>query len=207
DQNGVLSRSLAGNGQVADGRRVWVGNFDGQGGDDLLLYSPDDQNWWIGRFDSSGSLSWVQAGNTTGFGQVWDGRPFWVGNFDGQGGQDMLFYSPADQNWWLGRFGSSGSLSWVQAGNTTGVGQVAQEPFWVGNFDGQAGDDILFYYPGLQNWALGRFDGNGALSWTIAGNTAGFGQVWDGRPFWVGNFDGGVADRMLFYSPFDQNWW
>jgi hypothetical protein len=61
------------------------------------------------------------------------------------------------------------NLSWVQAGNTTGFGQVAHDPFWVGNFDGQAGDDILFYYPGLQKWALGRFDSNEALSWTLKG--------------------------------------
>src|SRR3712207_7120476 len=33
-------------------------------------------------------ISWSLAGNTAGFGQVADGRPFWTGNFDGQGGEE-----------------------------------------------------------------------------------------------------------------------
>ena len=190
-----------------DGRPFWVGNFDGQGGGDILFYYPGDQNWWLGRFDGNGSLGWNLAGNTAGFGNVADGRRFWVGNFDGQGGGEILFYYPGDQNWWLGRFDGNGALGWNLAGNTAGFGDVADgRPFWLGNFDGQGGDDILFYYPGDQNWWLGRFDGNGALSWNLAGNTAGFGQVWDGRPFWVGNLDGQGGGDVLFYYPGDQNW-
>jgi len=104
-----------------------------------------------------GPLNWQRAGNTAGFGQIADGRPFWTGNFDGQGGDDILFYFPGDQNWWLGRFDGNGALNWQRAGNTAGFGQVADgRPFWTGNFDGQGGDDILFYFPGDHNWWLGR---------------------------------------------------
>jgi hypothetical protein len=208
DMSWKLAGNTAGFGQVADGRPFWVGNFDGQAGTEILFYYPGDKNWWLGRFNSSGTLTWNLAGNTAGFGQVADGRPFWVGNFDGQGRTDILFYYPGDKNWWLGRFNSSGTLTWNLAGNTAGFGQVADgRPFWVGNFDGQGRTDILFYYPGDMNWWLGSFDNNGVQSWKLIDNTAGFGQVADGRPFWVGTFYGRAGDDILFYYPGDKNWW
>jgi len=60
---------------------------------------------------------WTLAGNTSGFGQVWDGRPFWVGDFNGGGKSDVLFYFPGDGNWWLGSFNGS-QLTWNFSGNT-----------------------------------------------------------------------------------------
>jgi hypothetical protein len=78
---------------------------------------PGDRNWWLGRFDAAGKLNWNLAGNTAGFGQVADGRPFWTGDFAGDGKNDVLFYFPGDGNWWLGRL-PAGQLNWNLAGNT-----------------------------------------------------------------------------------------
>ncbi len=212
DANGTLSWNHAGNtagfGQVADGRPFWAGNFAGDAKSDILFYFPGDKNWWLGRFDANGTLTWNLAGNTTGFGQVWDGRPFWTGDFTGDGRVDVLFYFPGDKNWWLGRFDANGTLNWNHAGNTAGFGQVGDgRPFWTGDFAGDAKSDILFYFPGDKNWWLGRFDANGTLTWNHAGNTAGFGQVADGRPFWTGDFSGDAKTDLLFYFPGDGNWW
>ena len=59
--------------------------------------------------------------------------------------------------------------------------------------------------------------GTGQLSWTNAGNTAGFGHaINDGRPFWIGRFTAYPGspfgtppdrDQVLFYAPEDGNWW
>ena len=212
DAAGVIQWNLAGNttgfGQVWDGRPFWVGDFAGTGKSDILFYYPGDRNWWLGRFDAAGVIQWNLAGNTTGFGQVWDGRPFWLGDFTGDGKRDVLFYYPGDRNWWLGRFSAAGVIQWNLAGNTTGFGQVwDKRPFWVGDFAGDGKTDILFYYPGDRNWWLGRFDAAGVIQWNLAGNTTGFGQVWDGRPFWVGDFAGTGKTDILFYYPGDRNWW
>ncbi|MCY4725922.1 VCBS repeat-containing protein [Nocardioides sp. STR2] len=212
DATGKLNWNLAGNttgfGQVADGRPFWIGDFAGDHRADVLFYYPGDKNWWLGRFDGNGKLNWNLAGNTAGFGEVWDKRPFWTGDFTGDGKTDVLFYYPGDKNWWLGRFDATGKLNWNLAGNTTGFGQVADgRPFWIGDFAGDHRADVLFYYPGDKNWWLGRFDGNGKLNWNLAGNTAGFGQVWDKRPFWTGDFTGDGKTDVLFYYPGDKNWW
>ena len=146
------------------------------------------------------------AGNTSGFGQVWDGRPFWTGDFTGGGRTDIMFYYPGDRNWWLGR-SDGGQLRWNIAANTNGFGQVWDgRPFWTGDFTGDGRTDIMFYSPGDRNWWLGRSDG-GQLQWSIAANTNGFGQVWDGRPFWTGDFTGDGRTDILFYYPGDKNWW
>src|SRR4029079_18119884 len=137
--------------QVGDGRPIWIGDFTGDGKSDVLFYYPGDMNWWLGSFDGT-SLDWQLAGNTKGFGQVGDGRPFWVGDFTGDGKSDVLFYFPGDKNWWLGSFDGA-KLNWTLAGKSSGFAQFGDgRPFWVGDFTGDGKSDVLFYFPGDKNW-------------------------------------------------------
>ena len=202
----ALVGNTAGFGNLGDGRPIWAADFAGTGKADILFYFPGDKNWWLGQFDGNNQLTWALAGNTTGFGQVWDGRPFWINDFTGDGKADVLFYFPGDHNWWLGSFNGT-QLNWRLAGNTAGFGNVADgRPIWTANFTGGAAYEVLFYFPGDKNWWLGSFNG-GNLTWTLAGNTSGFGQVWDGRPFWIADFNGDGRADVLFNFPGDKNWW
>src|ERR1043165_3069246 len=146
----------------------------------------------------------------SGFGNLADGRPFWIGDFNGNGRSDVLFYYPGDDNWWLGSHsGPGGQIVWSLAGNTAGFGHGINDgrPFWTGRFSRADRDEVLFYYPGDDNWWLGSYDGN-QLVWSFAGNTAGFGHgINDGRPFWIGDFNGNGRSDVLFYYPGDDNWW
>ena len=137
----------------------------------------------------------------SGFGNLADKRPFFTGDFNGDGKSEILFYTPADSNWWLGTF-IGRTLTWSLAGNTAGFGNLADgRPIWTADFAGTGRTDILFYSPGDRNWWLGQFDASGNLTWNLAGNTAGFGQVWDGRPFWIADFTGDGKSDVLFYYP------
>ena len=169
----------SGFGSLADfGQRpVWIGDFDASGRADVLFYFVGDQNWWLGRPPApTGPLAWSLAGNTVGFGQIWDGRPFWIGNFSRADRAQVLFYYPGDDNWWLGSHDGN-QLQWSFAGNTAGFGHGINDgrPFWIGNFSRADRAQVLFYYPGDDNWWLGSHDGN-QLQWSFAGNTAGFGH-------------------------------
>lgn len=109
----------------------------------------------------------------SGFGNLAEGRPFWKGDFNGNGRSDMLFYYPGDDNWWLGSHqGPGGQIAWSFAGNTAGFGHGINDgrPFWTGRFSRADRDEVLFYYPGDDNWWLGSHDGN-QLAWSSAGNT------------------------------------
>jgi hypothetical protein len=57
--------------------------------------------------------------------------------------------------------------------NVRGPGINDGRPFWIGDFTGGGTADVLFYYPGDDNWWLGSVQ-NGQLNWTLVGNTAGF---------------------------------
>src|SRR5712691_11049210 len=92
----------------------WVGNFTSSQQLDLLFYSPGDGNWWLGRFTET-RLNWKLVGNTAGFGNLADGRPVWMGKFIEAGQINLLFYSPADGNWWVGYLEEE-RLNWKLAG-------------------------------------------------------------------------------------------
>jgi hypothetical protein len=193
---------------INDGRPFWVGRFSQAARDEILFYYPGDDNWWLGSYDGN-QLAWRLAGNTAGFGHgINDGRPFWIGDINGDGRDEVLFYYPGDDNWWLGTWDGN-QLAWSFAGNTAGFGHGINDgrPFWVGRFSQAARDEILFYYPGDDNWWLGTYDGV-QLVWSFAGNTAGFGHsIADGRPFYVSDFDGDGKSEIDFYYPGDDNWW
>ena len=52
-------------------------------------------------------------------------------DFSGTGRAKVLFYSPGNQNWWLGSMSTSGTQNWRLAGNTKGSGNTAQDPTWL----------------------------------------------------------------------------
>jgi len=93
----------------------WIGAFNGGNDTQILFYSIGDSNWWLGTFSGS-QLSWTKAGNTQGFGNI-SKYQFWTGAFSGGSNTQILFYSAADGNWWLGTI-SANQLTWALAVNT-----------------------------------------------------------------------------------------
>jgi hypothetical protein len=167
-----------------------------------LNYCYDDDPGCMGP-----GFAWSPLTNTTGFGNI-SRDPTWIGDFTASGRSQVLFYSPGDDNWWLGSFNGS-QFTWALIGNTKGFGHRINDgrPFWIGRFSTTDRDQVLFYYPGDDNWWLGTING-AQLSWTLVGNTKGFGHaINDGRPFWIGDFNGGGRADVLFYYPGDDNWW
>ncbi|WP_329117799.1 M12 family metallopeptidase [Streptomyces sp. NBC_01465] len=192
----------SGFGDLADGRPFWTGDFTGDGATDIIFHFPGDQNWILGTVQN-GQLGWSLVGNTAGFGDV-TGNPFWTGDFTGNGRTELLFYYAGDQNWWLGSI-TGGQLSWTRVAVTTGFGDVTGNPVWAGDFTGDGRTELLFHYPGDQNWWLGSVTG-GQLSFDLVGNTAGFGDV-SHNPFWTGDFTGDGKTDIIFHYPGDRNWW
>ncbi|MYZ16899.1 M12 family metallopeptidase, partial [Streptomyces sp. SID337] len=70
---------------------VWLGRFQGQSGTDLLYYSPTRRHWFLGR-TTAGTLGFSDVGDTSGFGDSTDGRPFWTGDFTGGGRTEIMFH-------------------------------------------------------------------------------------------------------------------
>jgi hypothetical protein len=183
-----------------------VGNFTGSGHTEILFYASNDGDWWLGHFSDT-QMDWTLVGNTSGFGNLLEDHRFWFGHFSNPDQIDLLFYTAADGNWWLGRF-STMQLRWSLACNTSNFGNLYDDrPFWVGDFLGTKRSAILFYTPADGNWWLGHFSAQQQLTWNRACNTSHLGNLNDGRPFWTGNFSSQDQTDLLFFSPDDGHWW
>jgi hypothetical protein len=186
----------------------WVGAFADAPHSSVLFYDVMTDDWWLLRGQPTGGVpkfSATKVGNTLGFGHaINDGRPFWTGDFDGDGLDEVLFYFPGDGAWWLGNIASN-QLTWTHVGTTPFSTIGAGYRTWSGRFTQTHQSEVLFALASGY-WLLFTMSGSQLMSHGM-GNTSGFGPMNDGRPFWVGNFAGDGIDEMLFYHPADDNWW
>jgi hypothetical protein len=182
-----------------------VGDFTGSSKTETLFWYPNDQNYWLGRFNGD-QIGYTRAGNTSDFGGAEGASLFWTGDFTGLGKTETLFWFPKDQNYWLGRF-TGDQIGYTPAGNTSVFGGAEDVSLiWTGSFTGSGKTELLFWLPQDQNYWLGRFTGD-QISYTRAGNTSVFGGAEDVSLIWTGDFTGSGKTELLFWFPKDGNWW
>ena len=209
-------------------RTSLTGDFDGDGFDDLLTYSPGTtaDELWFGRANRGMHKVAVSVN-----GQY---RPV-AGDFDGDGRTQLLWYAPGSSADYLWEWNGS---SWTSTATTI---NGTYKPL-VGDFDGDHVDDLLWYAAGTAGdyyWygnrsgsfssvatringtyapLIGDLDGNGGddLFWYAKGSAGDY--VWystlrrggySSRPTTVngtyspftGDFDGSNTDDIFWYAP------
>jgi hypothetical protein len=186
----------------------YPGDFNGDGKEDMLLYSGSDGNFWLGT-SSGTALTWTNASASSGFGNLLDGKhDIHIGDFNGDKKTDVTFYSSADGNWWIGTSNGT-TLTWNGAGSTSGFGNLldGSHALYDGDFNGDGNADVLFFYNGDQSVWLGASSGT-SLTWSNVGSESGFGNLIDGGHHLVaGDFNGDHKTDLLFYYSGDGNWW
>ncbi|MGK3958415.1 membrane dipeptidase [Arthrobacter sp. R4] len=192
---------------------IWTGDFTGSGKTQLLFWYPGDRNYWLGRFDEGAEpkIHYTPAGNTNGFNGAEGVSLIWTGDFTGSGKTQLLFWYPGDRNYWLGRFdeGAEPKIHYTPAGNTNGFqGGEKVSKTWCADFSGGGKSEVLFWYPGDQNYWLGQFLGE-KIDYSLgpAGNTAGFGGAESSSLFWIGKFTDSPGTDLLFWHPGDHAYW
>ncbi|NLV56718.1 MAG: family 43 glycosylhydrolase, partial [Acidimicrobiales bacterium] len=159
-----------------------VGDFDGNGADDIIWSQPGsapDRLWLFGSDGQHRSVAISIWGNY---------RPV-VGDFDGNGVDDIFWYGPgsaADSVWWFNASGGYSSTHFTVTGDR-------YRPF-AGDFDGDGRDEITWYHPGRGYDSI----------WTGISRGRGYstrGTVINGvYTVVVGDYDGNGVDDILWYS-------
>ncbi|HED15815.1 MAG TPA: hypothetical protein ENI64_03190, partial [Gammaproteobacteria bacterium] len=186
-----------------------VGDFDGDGQDEILVRSP----WGIALLKLAGNSfhAMVIASNGTRFGgwllNTADNSFGPVGDFDGDGAAEILVTSP----WGIGMLDltSGGTLDApMMASNGTRFGgwllNTADNWFGpVGDFDGDGRDETMVGSP----WGLGmlKLSGTGFDAPMMARNGTRFGgwllNTFDNRIHAAADFDGDGKAELLITSP------
>lgn len=166
-----------------DGYQALVGNFDGEGPDDIFWYSPGND------FDCPDTFEFH-----TSTGTLFHPRPVngsyipLVGDFDNNGYDDIFWYGPGgthDTIWFIKNYGG-----WYIESEATAVNGTYTPV--VGNFNSNGGDDIFWYAAGsapdyIWTWYVGvRFSYSRPVNGTY-------------RPI-AGDFDGNGVDDILWYG-------
>ncbi|MFN0088720.1 MAG: FG-GAP-like repeat-containing protein, partial [Acidimicrobiales bacterium] len=161
------------------GHRDVVGDFNGDGVDDIIWYGngvASDLVWWSSR---SGAFSAKRL-------LIGSGLLSAVGDFNGDGIDDVLWFSPhsgGDWIWWGSRQARFSGTQLSVAGDLTPV---------AGDFDGNGAADILWFAPGSAADALWLGGPGGAFRRTEVDLDAA------GAPL-AGDYDGdGRADLLVY---------
>lgn len=198
-----LSWNGAGSSNVADvdlfSGGVMLGDFVGNGKDALLLYSPKDQNWWLGAVPfGSNQMSWRTVGNWKNI--IASTSYIWTGDFRVNGKTELLFYD-SNYTWWLGSVAFTGNqISWQPVGASPATNSLASFAFWAAWADNYfLGDDqwdLLMLIPFGGPLTRGTFGtSNDQISWIPAGS-APLGRYAGA----MGNFLGDGRTSMLWQT-------
>lgn len=172
------------------------GDFDNDGRDDILWYTPGDTDarFWWGRsdrkFDEEFRSNYFPS---TGF-------VAFTGDFDGNGKSDIFLYKAGSGTDYI--LSAGASRTFTQASTTVSGTYL---PI-VGDFDGAQGDDIFWYDE--SGGFVNRWYSTGGTTFTQLANYS----VDAGGPFVpiVGDFDDALGDDIFWYvagSGADRIWY
>jgi hypothetical protein len=192
------SWSAAGIGSAPNG--WYVGDFNGDGKDDIFRTLPGVSGADV--FLSTGS-SFSSIGSWTGAGYGFARDGWYVGDFNGDGKDDIFRYCPASTPCGAVTSGAevftSTGAGFQSQGSWTDAGAGAAPNGWyVGDFNGDGKDDIFRALVGISGADVFLSNGSSFVysgSWTAAG----YGAARDG--WYVGDFSGDNKADLFRYIP------
>jgi IgA Peptidase M64/FG-GAP-like repeat len=204
---------VPGSWQFQPNDKFYVGDFNGDGKDEVVVFNGVD---WVMPYlgllvdDGAGGLRLIARfdGDIPGWGGFARNDLFYVGDFNGDGKQDLFVFNGADWSMaYVAMLRSTGiSFQLIRRfdGDIPGWGGLARsDQLFVGDFSGDGKAD-LYVFNG-QDWSMsyvGMFRSTGTnlqMTARFDGDIPGWGGLARNDHLYVGDFDGdGKADLYIF---------
>lgn len=168
-----------------------IGDFDGDGDDELAIGNGGNQPGWDVAELDGGSQSWSSNADS-------NAKSVHVGDFDGDGDDDIAVFRR--DNAWSGYRSSGSEFADERWGRFGGTGWTDQ---LVGDFDGDGDADVLTFHPPTRNWWMTSLAGDvlGSKIFTRYGTPSGW------QTHLAADIDGDGADELLSFHPSNGTWW
>jgi hypothetical protein len=182
------------------GAQLFVGDFNGDGLDDMLCHDKPNGNKAIMRNADNWSAPFT--GTTWSSAMNWCGHStgqLLIGDFNGDGRDDMLCHDTANGNKWVSLATTSGTFTGTSSFVAMNWCNHADGQLLVGDFDGNGRADLLCH---------DRLNGNKWValsnsSGSFTGTSSSVAMNWcrtDGDNLHVGDFDGNGRDDLLCHN-------
>ena len=186
---------------VANADRYFVGDFDGDGFDDLLWHY-GDAGLHVARSTPTGfkQANWMPGGfGSTDF--LPNASRYFVGDFNGDDRDDILWHGGADGvHVAVSTPGGFVQSNWLPGGFGNGDVVANAARYKVGDFDGDGRDDLM-WHGGADGVWVARSSGTGfqTANWLPGG--FGNGDVMpNAKRYFVGDFTGDHRDDLLWHG-------
>ncbi|MBY0586559.1 putative Ig domain-containing protein [bacterium] len=192
-----------------DTQVVWlnplIGDFSGDGRDDLLMRHGFDRSWYLWT-------STIGDSATQSYWAPWTRSNAWsdplVGDFDADGKDDLFSFRQENADLVIARSTGRGFSETIWNNIRERIGQAygtlpTEIAFDIGQLNGWGGDDVLVHDPRTDGkWAFVLADGYRFTNLSVPVSFPG----WNGT-YYVGNFDSDRSDEILAWNASGQGQW
>lgn len=200
-------------GNLNDGSHTWwVGDFEGSGRQQVLVYGSVDGNWFLGSLGGEaqgwgfGSMMWTTIANTSalGLGNLNTSTSVYAAaaRFEGTGSDEIYVFDAKEKEQYLGVVDATGTTMNVATLGSLGVDSLRDgaHVVWTGQFSGGSQEQILFYNVDNANWFLGSISSSGSgATWTSLGAHPVGNLLTPSTSISAGDFTGaGETELMIF---------
>ena len=188
-----------------DGSKVFVGDFDGDGQDDLLCHNSINGYKWIDYANNSGEFTGTNWSRDADWCMA-DGAQLRIGDFNGDGRDDMLCHNKLNGFKWIDYADANGQFSGTNAYHDFGWCSHEGEELFVGDFDGDGRDDLLCHAATDGYKWIDYADANGRFTGTDWSRDASWCKDSTTR-LSTGDYDGDGRDDLMCHDVVSGKKW
>ncbi|MDQ7050937.1 MAG: FG-GAP-like repeat-containing protein [Enterobacterales bacterium] len=205
--------------RLSNKSKLFVGDFNGDGKDDLLCHQSNGKNW-IDFANTQGTFQgtdWQRVQTTAGSAAAWcqinHNRKLYIGDFNGDGRDDLLCHQSDGKSWidFANTRGLFNGTDWSRTSQRGAIDrawcQINQNrKLYIGDFNGDGFDDLLCQNAKGGSWidySNGRQIFSGT-DWSRVINIRGLDRSWcrisGNIKLYVGDFNGDSKDDLLCFN-------